>query len=265
MDTDATADGSGAPAGQDQAPPTVAAVMPAPASPRPRQRLSALVEVILVSGMPTQLAVVVWLWALGVPQTAQDGSLSRTFVFSLLLADSALVLGLIALFMRSGGDGWRQVFLGSRTSGRELVIGLASVPVVLVGVAGVIAGLRTFLPGLHNVPTNPFESLVRTVPDALLMGMVAVVSGGFKEEIQRAFVIRRFGQFLGGERIGLVVFSLAFGAGHVMQGWDVGIVTALLGAFWGILYLWRRSIGASVASHSGFNVAQIVQFLVAGS
>ena len=34
------------------------------------------------------------------------------------------------------------------------------------------------------------------------------------------------------------------------------------GAFWGVVYLRRRSVVAPVVSHSGFNLLQIVQFLV---
>ena len=113
--------------------------------------------------------------------------------------------------------------------------------------------------------TNPFEPLLRSPRDAIILGAVVVISGGIKEEVQRAFVLRRFEQHLGGARVGLVVFSVVFGAGHFIQGWDVSVVTALLGLFWGVLYLRRGSVTASAVSHSGFDVAQIVQFMVFGS
>ena len=234
-------------------------------APRTLERLRALFEVVVVSGFPTQLVLIVLLTGLGLGQTDEAGDLSRVFVYALLLTDALLVITLIGLFLHASRDRWGDVLLGSRPRLAEAGLGLATVPVVLVGVAVVMAGIRAAAPWLHNVPENPFESLVRTGQDALMMGAVAVLSGGIKEEIQRAFVLHRFGRYLGGERLGLVVFSVAFGAGHFMQGWDVGLITMLLGMSWGILYLWRRSIVASVASHSGFNVAQIVQFLVAGS
>ena len=37
--------------------------------------------------------------------------------------------------------------------------------------------------------------------------------------------------------MGLVVFSTIFGLGHVEQGYDVAVATAILGAFWGAIYL----------------------------
>ena len=61
--------------------------------------------------------------------------------------------------------------------------------------------------------------------------------------------------------VGVVVTSLLFGAGHRIQGYDASIATGLLGAFWGVIYLRRRSVVAPVVSHSGFNLLQLAQFL----
>jgi membrane protease YdiL (CAAX protease family) len=80
--------------------------------------------------------------------------------------------------------------------------------------------------------------------------------------VQRAFLLRRFERWLGGARVGIVVTSVVFGAGHFIQGADAAVATGLLGAFWGVVYLRRRSIGATVVSHAGFNLVQILQYLV---
>jgi membrane protease YdiL (CAAX protease family) len=58
------------------------------------------------------------------------------------------------------------------------------------------------------------------------------------------------------------VVSIAFGAGHFVQGWDAAVATALLGLTWGVLYLRRRSIVAPVVSHAAYNVMQILQVLM---
>jgi len=91
-----------------------------------------------------------------------------------------------------------------------------------------------------------------------------ITTGGLKEEVQRAFVLHRFDQHLGGARLGLVLYSLVFGTGHIIQGYDVAIVTALLGLTWGAIFLWRRSLVAPSISHAGFNAAQVLQFVVFG-
>jgi membrane protease YdiL (CAAX protease family) len=55
-----------------------------------------------------------------------------------------------------------------------------------------------------------------------------------------------------------VVTSVAFGAGHLIQGVDAALATGLLGAFWGSIYLRRRSMVAPLVSHAGFDVLQIL-------
>jgi membrane protease YdiL (CAAX protease family) len=50
----------------------------------------------------------------------------------------------------------------------------------------------------------------------------------------------------------------------MIQGYDVGVITTLMGLAWGMVYLRRRSIVAASVSHAGFNAAQILQFLLVG-
>ena len=87
------------------------------------------------------------------------------------------------------------------------------------------------------------------------------MAGGVREEIQRAFILHRFDVWLGGGTVGLVVGSIAFGAGHIVQGYDAAIATGLLGVFWGVVYLRRRSVIAPIVSHSGFNLLELLQYL----
>src|SRR5258708_36247090 len=105
---------------------------------------------------------------------------------------------------------------------------------------------------------------MRTPGRALMFAGLVVVAGGVREELQRAFLLRRFERSLGGATVGLVVASAAFGVGHLVQGVDAVIATALLGAFWGVVYLRRRSVIAPMVSHSGFDLLQVVQFLGTG-
>jgi membrane protease YdiL (CAAX protease family) len=91
-----------------------------------------------------------------------------------------------------------------------------------------------------------------------------MIAGGVREEIQRGFVLHRFEQYLGGGPAGLLIFSVLFGLGHVEQGRDVALATAILGAFWGAIYLRRRSIIGPMIGHAGFNLAQVIKFLTLG-
>jgi membrane protease YdiL (CAAX protease family) len=61
-----------------------------------------------------------------------------------------------------------------------------------------------------------------------------------------------------------VVLSIAFGLGHVVQGWDAVVGTGVLGAFWAVLYARRRSVLAPMVSHAGFNALEVLRVAVWG-
>jgi membrane protease YdiL (CAAX protease family) len=230
----------------------------------PIERAAAALEVILCSGFPTQLIVLAVLTAFGVKVRLADGSLSPHFVFALTLIDTALLVGLVLLFLRSHRESPRLIFLGERPAGRELLFGVALIPASFFVVVGVLIVVQFIMPSLRNVPHNPLQDLAQTRLDAIVFALVVMVAGGLREEIQRAFVLRRFEQYLGGGGTGLVVFSVMFGLGHLEQGYDVAIATAVLGAFWGAIYLRRRSILGPMVGHAGFNLAQVVKFVTIG-
>jgi membrane protease YdiL (CAAX protease family) len=136
------------------------------------------------------------------------------------------------------------------------------VTLVALGLAvGLLLAIQNFVPWLHNVRENPLAGLLRSPRDAWLFALVVLVAGGVREEIQRAFLLHRFEVWLGGGAVGVIVTSVAFGAGHSVQGYDVAIVTGLLGAFWGVIYLRRRSAVAPMVSHAAFDLLQILQFV----
>ena len=225
--------------------------------PRWRQRLTALVEVALCSGYPTQLLLIGVLAVLGLAATDESGTLSLSYIFLLSMADTVLLLWLIFYFLRRNQEHPAEVFLGTRPRRRELRLGLVLTPVVLGAALGGVSLLHYLWPELRNVPENPFEALLGSPWNAAVFAVVAVVAGGVREELQRAFVLRRFERHLGGGAVGIVVFSLAFGLGHALQGWDAAVVTGLLGAAWGVVYLVRRSVVSTIVSHAGFNLIEI--------
>lgn len=226
-------------------------------------RLAAALEVALCSGFPTQLALAVVLTRAGIASVGSGGELSLLYVVTLSLGDAVLLVGLIAYFLRRSGERPLGVLLGRRPHGPNVLLGLALIPLtVLLAWAG-LQLLHALWPGLRNVSGNPLEGLIRSPLDALLFAVVAIVAGGLREEIQRAFILRRFEQHLGGGWLGLAVFSIVFGLGHYIQGWDAAIVTAVLGAIWGALFLLRRSIVPAVISHAGFNTSEILIVLAA--
>ena len=225
-------------------------------------RVVAILEVLICSDYPTQLALSGTLGALGVGPFAPHGALSVRYVVGISLADSVLLVGLVLIFLRAHGERPRDVLIGDRPIVGELLWGLALILPALAVAAAVLVTIQHLLPVLHTVETNPLQSLLTSPRDAWLFALVVLVAGGVREEIQRAFLLHRFEQSLGGGSLGVVVTSVAFGAGHLLQGVDAAIATGLLGAFWGSVYLRRRSMLAPMVSHSGFDLLQIVGFFV---
>jgi membrane protease YdiL (CAAX protease family) len=118
-------------------------------------------------------------------------------------------------------------------------------------------------PHLHNVPDNPLEAIARSsIAQAIGLGVVAVVAGAIREELQRAFLQDRFERHFGPPAAGVIVLSMLFGLGHVLQGWDAVIATAVLGALWASVYVTRRSIVVPLVGHACFNSLEIVRMLV---
>lgn len=232
--------------------------------PRLVERTVALLEVLICSDYPTQYALATTLAMAGYSPFARDGNLSVGYVVWLSLLDTALLVGLILLCLRAHDERPRDLFLGDRPPLGEARHGLPlALAAVVIGIS-VLATIQHFVPSLHTVLHNPLQDLIRRPRDAWLFAFVVVVAGGVREEMQRAFLLHRFETWLGGSAVGLVITSVLFGSGHLLQGADAAIATGVLGAFWGVIYLRRRSMVAPAVSHSGFNLLQIVQFLALG-
>ena len=229
-----------------------------------QRRMVAVFEVVLCSSVPTQLALGYILTLGGWSVTTANGALSLPFVMTVALADTLLLIVLMVALLHAHGEDATSLWLGERPVRREVLIGLALIPGIFLFVVVMLNALRLLFPGLHNVATNPLEALAGdTAAEAALFGLLAIVAGGVREELQRAFLLRRFEQHLGGAKVGVIVLSAAFGLGHYQQGWDAVITTGVLGAFWAMLYLDRRSSVAPVVSHAGFNSLEILRVVLA--
>jgi membrane protease YdiL (CAAX protease family) len=226
-------------------------------------RVVALLEVVICSDFLSQVALGGTLSVFGFQPYIQ-GRLSVAYVVGLSLADSILLIALVLILLSAHGERPHEVLFGPRPMVREAAAGLPMILIALAIALVVLVAVQRFAPSLHTVPHNPLQELLRSPRDASLFALVVLVAGGVREEIQRAFLLHRFEQFLGGGTTGVIVTSVAFGAGHLLQGVDAAVATGLLGAFWGVIYLRRRSCVAPIVSHSGFDLVQILQFLLAG-
>lgn len=250
---DAPAPDTGLPAPESSSP----LLAPGPTA---AERATAVLEVVLCSGYPTQIALGQTLASFGI-RPASPTTISMPFVAAVSLADTALLLVLMVFFLRARGEDAADCFFGPRPVKGEARYGVPLLFLAFGLAVLLMLALQALWPWLHNVRRNPFQDAIKTPVDVLLLIVLVVIAGGLREEAQRAFLLGRFERWLGGARVGLVLTSAAFGLGHYYEGRDAVLVTGALGAFWGVVYLRRRSIVAPVVSHAGFNLLQVMQFL----
>jgi membrane protease YdiL (CAAX protease family) len=232
-----------------------AAPPPARVMPHPPGLALALLQIVACSGYPTQILTMAALMLMGFRHVANPNDWSLVYVGTLLLIDSVLLVGLVIAFLRLHGERPTDVFLGMHPISGEVVRGVLLIPMVFVTIAVIAAIVQLYAPWLHN-DVNPFQTLIRAPNGILVVGALSIIVGGLREEVQRAFVLHRFTQ-IGTPVVGLIVFSVLFGLGHQVQGWDAVIMTAALGAIWGAVYLRRRSLIAPAVCHGAFDVIQV--------
>jgi len=238
--------------GEHSAPPVASAPQPGLSPAR------AALEVLLCSDYPTQLAIAAVLGQFGVGPLDADGHLSARFVYLVSSLDTVALVALIFWLLHRSGDRPGAVFFQRGRPLQEVIVGLALVPAAFAIVMLLQMGIYIVAPFLRNVTENPFQSLMGSPLQIAAFIALVLIAGGVREELQRAFLLRRFEQSLGGPVVGVIVTSVAFGLGHTLQGWDAAVVTGLLGALWGSVYLWRRNVLPTIVSHALFNVGEIL-------
>ena len=225
-------------------------------------RIQALFEVVLLAGMVSSLIATL-------PFTGrirdQAGLLADIRVLAgYLLLEAAVTFVLLHLVMKAHGEKLRDFGLSWQRWRSDVLFGLAIVP-ILFGVNGIVNVIfRTYLPQLFQ-ERNPLAELVRTPQDLTLFIGTALIAGGIKEELQRAFILRRFQVFLGGANFGLIVWSAVFALGHTIQGWQGVVVAGIYGLVFGILYLARGSLVAPMVAHGIYDAVALLGYWFAKS
>lgn len=249
-------------------------------------RTIAAVEIVFVCGIPTQLLVAIGLIFFVQMPIMVDDHLSLEFLALVSLLDTALIAMLMRGFLERSGETSRSVFLGVRSTRTEIWRGLKFVPVVFAAVTAVVLTLRWLVPSLHTVKESPFQAYFASPLETGIILAVVVLAGGVREELQRAFILHRCGQHFGamgfnvrllgrqlfrvnfptdGRMIGLMLYSPLFAILHYDQGLDVVVAVGLLGLFWGVTYIKRRSAVTGMVNHACFNAAQVLQAALAKS
>lgn len=218
------------------------------------ERIFALVEVIFCSGIVSSLLATLPLLLLGIDPTQIVNR--PKLIFFAFLVESFILITMIVLFQRSRHQKVKDLGFNVRNLKANVIIGLGIVPVLFF--IGVVVSLffKYYLPKYY-VEKNPLLEIIQSRSDLgffIGMGLIA----GFKEEIQRAFILLRFDKYLFGAPLGLVLWSIAFGAGHRLQEFQGVITTGLLGFCFGLLFLTRKNLISPIVAHASYDVLALL-------
>jgi membrane protease YdiL (CAAX protease family) len=221
-------------------------------------RFQAVFEVLLLSGLVSSFLA-------AVPFSVFHGKNAAPllndakFISIFLILESGITFLLLTLVLKAHRETIRSLGLQWNRWKSNLVVGLLLVPLLFFINAIVAIVFRVYLPQYY-VESNPLTDIIHTPQQLGLFIFSALIAGGIKEELQRAFILRRFGRYLGGAGIGLVVWSLVFGAGHYVQGIQGIVIAAIYGFIFGLIYLMRGSLIAPIVAHGAYDTLALLGY-----
>jgi membrane protease YdiL (CAAX protease family) len=221
-------------------------------------RIQAVFEVFLLSGLISSLLAGLLLYAFLGKRAANP--LDSAGVFSVyLLLESGIVFLFLATILKYHRQTINSLGLQWAQWRFHLLIGLALVPFLFLINAAVALSVKLYFPQFF-IEKNPLTDLIHTPRQLALIIFSALVAGGIKEELQRAFILTRFRDHLGGASLGLVLWSIGFGAGHYVQGVQGVVIAAFYGLIFGIIYLLSRSLIAPIIAHGVYDSMALLAY-----
>jgi membrane protease YdiL (CAAX protease family) len=174
---------------------------------------------------------------------------------------------LVALLLWRDGQGPAQLGLVRAGLGREVLLAVpvtvgvyivhltASVPLALLAA-------RLNLHGAENAARKELaEGLIGTGLSIPAFAALMVVVTGFEEIAFRGFLIPRLRVVLGHWYAAVGVSAVLFGLGHVYEGTLAIAQTAVLGLFFGCVFLFRFRLPSVMLAHAAFNTLNFALML----
>jgi membrane protease YdiL (CAAX protease family) len=218
-------------------------------------RLLALFEVLLLSGLLSSSLAVSLFHGNRADLLINDPETLSSF----LLLEAGITILLLAMVLKAHRESLWSLGLRWDRWKPNLLIGLGLVPFLFLVNAVVMFAFRIYLPEYY-MEQNPLTEFIHTPQQLALFIFSALIAGGIKEELQRAFILTRFGRYLGGAVLGLVLWSLAFGAGHYVQGAQGVTVAAIYGLVFGLIYLMSGSLIAPIVAHGTYDTLALLAY-----
>lgn len=231
--------------------------IPAPTKAPWSERLQAVLEVLLVTGVVSSYLAFIPFSLLGIDHKLLLSD--SKFIAPFVLIEAAITLVLLILMLNIHQQRLTDLTGPLTRWAKNFLIGLALVPLLFLINVLVSLTLMYFLPQYFS-DRNPLLDTIRSPRDLALFILAALFAGGIKEEFQRAFILTRFREHLGGAPLGLVLWSVVFGAAHYVQG-PQGIITAgLFGLIFGLVYLAQKSLVSPIVAHGVYDTLVLLGF-----
>ncbi len=187
-----------------------------------------------------------------------DLSVMKLFIHT--IESAPILAATVFLLLWLCGERIHDIGFRSKNLIKQLLNGCVAGILIFLTVNFVIQTLLNAL--IHqNLPKGMnTASLFQDINLLPLWIFIAIIGGGFKEELERVFILTRFEKLLGkaGLTGALLLGSVIFGMGHLYQGYQGVILTSFTGFFFGLTYLRRRSAIEAVTAHAFYDIIGIV-------
>ncbi len=221
-------------------------------------KVQAAIEVLLLSGIVSGFFAALP-FSFGIQHQTYGIPMDTRQVSASVLLEAWIFFVLLWLVLRLHRETLRDLGLRFARWRPEAMIGVLMVPVLFISNVIVAAIFKYLLPEYY-LEKNPLTQMIRTPGELALFILSALIAGGIKEEVQRAFILTRFRQHLGGAGVGLVVWSLGFGVQHYVQGLQGVVAATLFGFLFGAVYLARGNIVAPIVAHGLYDTLALLGY-----
>ncbi len=225
---------------------------------RLKNRLLALAEVVLLSGLISSFLAFLPLSAV-LGKRTEILNVDPRLLSAFLLLEAGITLILVVIILRAHRETVGSLGLQWDRWKTSFLLGLALVPFLFLVNGIVQMTFRIYFPGYY-LERNPLTEIIRTPQQLGLFILSALIAGGVKEELQRAFILNRFSRYLGGAGLGLVLWSVAFGAGHYLQGAQGIAIATIFGFIFGGTYLLSGSLIAPIVAHGTYDALALLAY-----
>lgn len=184
-----------------------------------------------------------------------------------VVTNKFIYLAVIGFLLYLEGEPLKNLGFSNEKLGRQILMGMLFGVIIWVLVHIVVQPICGAL--FPNAPAKGGVDMsihMKDLKNLLLWIPLVIFAGGFVEELERIFVLTRFEKWLGksGLYLALILSSVAFGIGHLYQGFDKAVGTGFGGLLFGLVYLRKRSALEAMTCHAFFDIISVaVGYMIA--